>query len=272
MYLKRSFYVAVACLAGAPAANAVDIPVGTDQYTVTFDPGSITHPDLSWPDVSSGRCTFGGLFRAARNPLDPLVGPTSRTGTFVARFTPATGRRFTTGSISHGGGLNTAPYTIVEGSVVYRLMPIAGGATLTEAFPSISVCGENYNLVWLPGQYVYGNPQCSGPAALSLRGPVALPPGGFDCEIDMSVSVAGQGFINIGALAFELATEPLPLPPPCPVCAADYDENGGVDGGDLAAFFVDFEAGETCADVDVNGGVDGGDLAAFFQVFESGGC
>ena len=60
--------------------------------------------------------------------------------------------------------------------------------------------------------------------------------------------------------------------PECPACAADYDNNGGVDGGDLAAFFVDFEAGEECADVDGNGGVDGGDLAAFFQVFESGGC
>lgn len=55
-------------------------------------------------------------------------------------------------------------------------------------------------------------------------------------------------------------------------CPADYDGNGGVDGGDLAAFFVDFEAGEGRADVDRNGGVDGGDLAAFFVAFEAGGC
>lgn len=58
----------------------------------------------------------------------------------------------------------------------------------------------------------------------------------------------------------------------CPPCAADYDNNGGVDGGDLAAFFLDFENGEACADVDLNGGVDGGDLAFFFLVFEEGGC
>jgi len=58
----------------------------------------------------------------------------------------------------------------------------------------------------------------------------------------------------------------------CPPCAADYDGNGGVDGGDLAAFFADFEAGEGCADVDANGGVDGGDLGFFFFVFEQGGC
>lgn len=59
---------------------------------------------------------------------------------------------------------------------------------------------------------------------------------------------------------------------PCPACAADYDANGGVDGGDLAAFFGDFEAGSRCADVDGNGGVDGGDLGYFFLVFEAGGC
>lgn len=58
----------------------------------------------------------------------------------------------------------------------------------------------------------------------------------------------------------------------CPSCPADFDMNGGVDGGDLAAFFTDFEAGAACADVDLNGGIDGGDLAAFFFSFEQGGC
>lgn len=60
--------------------------------------------------------------------------------------------------------------------------------------------------------------------------------------------------------------------PTCPPCAADFDRNGGVDGGDLGAFFNDFEQGLTCADVDQNGGIDGGDLAAFFVAFEAGGC
>lgn len=58
----------------------------------------------------------------------------------------------------------------------------------------------------------------------------------------------------------------------CPPCAADFDNNGGVDGGDLGAFFAAFETGDPCADIDANGGVDGGDLGAFFAAFESGGC
>jgi hypothetical protein len=58
----------------------------------------------------------------------------------------------------------------------------------------------------------------------------------------------------------------------CAPCAADYDQDGGVTGADLAAFFADFEAGAICADVDQDGGVTGGDIGAFFFVFEAGGC
>jgi formylglycine-generating enzyme required for sulfatase activity len=70
-------------------------------------------------------------------------------------------------------------------------------------------------------------------------------------------------------VGFRVSTLPGPS---CPICPADYDMNGGVDGGDLAAFFTEFEAGAECADVDGNGGVDGGDLAEFFIAFEAGGC
>ncbi len=61
----------------------------------------------------------------------------------------------------------------------------------------------------------------------------------------------------------------------CPspaICAADYDQDGGVTGADMAAFFADFESGNACADVDQNGGVDGGDIGAFFVLYEAGGC
>lgn len=58
----------------------------------------------------------------------------------------------------------------------------------------------------------------------------------------------------------------------CPACAADYDQDGGVTGADIAAFFADFESGAQCADVDQDGGVTGGDIGSFFLVFEAGGC
>ena len=58
----------------------------------------------------------------------------------------------------------------------------------------------------------------------------------------------------------------------CPACPADFDQDGGVTGGDIAAFFSAFESGETCADTDLDGGITGGDIAAFFQAFQAGGC
>lgn len=53
-------------------------------------------------------------------------------------------------------------------------------------------------------------------------------------------------------------------------CLGDYDGDGGVTGGDIAAFFEDFEAGSSAADLDQDGGITGGDIAEFFSRFEAG--
>lgn len=59
---------------------------------------------------------------------------------------------------------------------------------------------------------------------------------------------------------------------PCPSCAADFNDDGGVDGGDTVAFYDSWEAGEGCADVNEDGGVDGEDVVWFFRLWEAGGC
>jgi subtilisin-like proprotein convertase family protein len=58
----------------------------------------------------------------------------------------------------------------------------------------------------------------------------------------------------------------------CPPCAADFNSDGGVDGGDIESFFPAWEASDGCADVNLDGGVDGGDIESFFAVWELGGC
>jgi hypothetical protein len=55
-------------------------------------------------------------------------------------------------------------------------------------------------------------------------------------------------------------------------CVADFNQDGGVDGADVNAFFTAWEAGESSADVNLDGGVDGGDVGDFFAVWENGGC
>lgn len=58
----------------------------------------------------------------------------------------------------------------------------------------------------------------------------------------------------------------------CSSCFADFDGNGGVDGGDVEAFFVVWAAGTACGDVDASGGVDGLDVEVFFHAWVSGNC
>ncbi|MBX3409689.1 MAG: hypothetical protein KF859_07360 [Phycisphaeraceae bacterium] len=57
--------------------------------------------------------------------------------------------------------------------------------------------------------------------------------------------------------------------PPCP---ADFNNDGGVDGADVEAFFIAWETGDAVADINADGGVDGADVEAFFLAWEAGGC
>jgi uncharacterized membrane protein len=53
-------------------------------------------------------------------------------------------------------------------------------------------------------------------------------------------------------------------------CIGDFNRDGGVDGGDIASFFIAWEAAEFDADLDRNGGIDGSDIETFFVAWESG--
>jgi hypothetical protein len=58
----------------------------------------------------------------------------------------------------------------------------------------------------------------------------------------------------------------------CPWCIMDFNEDGGVDGGDVAAFMEAWEAAEFCTDVNQDGGIDGEDMFTWFRFWESGSC
>ena len=84
-------------------------------------------------------------------------------------------------------------------------------------------------------------------------------------------SVPGSSITSNSGLRL-VTTEGGPVCSSCPPCAADYNNDGGVDGGDIEAFFPAWEASDGCADVNLDGGIDGGDIEAFFAVWELGGC
>jgi hypothetical protein len=52
---------------------------------------------------------------------------------------------------------------------------------------------------------------------------------------------------------------------------ADFNVDGGVDGSDIEAFFVAWQAGAPEADFNMDGGVDGSDIEAFFIAWQNGG-
>ncbi len=57
---------------------------------------------------------------------------------------------------------------------------------------------------------------------------------------------------------------------PLRVCLGEYNCDGGIDGGDVSAFFADWEAGLSAADMNEDGGVDGADVQVFFARWEAG--
>ncbi len=86
-------------------------------------------------------------------------------------------------------------------------------------------------------------------------------------------SVAGNWYVLRTGIGFDASlTLDLSCTPDAVPCAADFNQDGGVDGSDVDAFFIAWEAGESNADVNLDGGVDGGDVEAFFALWEAGGC
>lgn len=88
---------------------------------------------------------------------------------------------------------------------------------------------------------------------------------------------AGDRLLAIGAPMYSLAGVPnagaVLLPDDifgAPACPADFNQDGGVDGTDVEAFFIAWSAGEPTGDFDRSGGIDGQDVEAFFARWTTG--
>lgn len=55
-------------------------------------------------------------------------------------------------------------------------------------------------------------------------------------------------------------------------CPADFNDDGGIDGSDVEAFFEAWQAGQSQADVNGDGGIDGTDVEYFYAAWQNGGC
>ncbi len=102
---------------------------------------------------------------------------------------------------------------------------------------------------------------------LTPNTPPGAPPLRWRCIV---TNACGNVSSNPGTLAMLDPSDPTCTS--CNPCAADYNSDGGVDGGDVDAFFIDWVQGASCADVNQDGGVDGSDVDTFFVAWSAGGC
>jgi hypothetical protein len=90
---------------------------------------------------------------------------------------------------------------------------------------------------------------------LSIQGISCSGGGDFDCLVCDSCGCFPTVIVTVGIVSI-----------------ADFNNDGGVDGSDVDAFFAAWEDGNPSADVNVDGGVDGADIGTFFEHWEAGGC
>jgi hypothetical protein len=105
-----------------------------------------------------------------------------------------------------------------------------------------------------------------GEGTYTVRVPATVTAGGIalDGEVVGGLLPSGNGIAG-GQASFSFTVAGAP-------CAADFNQDGGIDGADIEAFFTSWEQGQADADVNVDGGVDGSDIEAFFLVWQAGGC
>jgi len=93
----------------------------------------------------------------------------------------------------------------------------------------------------------------SGSLSLTILGVTATDAGRYDLRISTSCG--------------SFTTAPALLEVRCP---ADFNNDGGIDGGDVDTFFIAWESGSAQADTNQDGGIDGSDVDVFFNRWESG--
>ena len=146
---------------------------------------------------------------------------------------------------------------------------------LCDGTATAAVCGSSYDSTMV----VY-NSVCPGTFG-SVRIACSDDRCGDDASITWTVTEGASYLIRIGGATNGFTTSRgsgvlnVTTNCTCPWtfddCYADYNNDQGIDGDDVIAFFGDWDANLGCADVNRDGGVDGDDVIAFFTAWDNGG-
>jgi hypothetical protein len=272
--------------------RAQNTAVGSTTLTLQQAAVSIANSPLAAVAPPGTEFLYGGVSmhaagavaeRAAGAPWNTLfaqriTGPLGMTATRFSLTTP-TNPRIAGGCESNAaefarfmemvrrGGLHATP----QGDV--RVLSVAAvEAMLTRQSPlGIPVTSTPYGD---DGDYGVGIWLDERTPSGALIGAIAGGARGFGSWIDLDDHVTGvistdtTSFSNVAPIVESLrrAVERAVRPP----CLADFDQDGGVTGADIEAFFGAFEVGDPSGDADGDGGITGADVEAFFLAFQSG--
>jgi aminopeptidase N len=162
--------------------------------------------------------------------------------------------------------------TLAEGSTLASAS-IAFSDNVTIPTGAITVTGPNaspvsftqsYNATSFTSQLTFSPPLGEGTYTVRVPATITAASIALDGEITGGSLPSGNGLAGGDAIY----TFTIPGAP----CPADFNQDGGVDGSDIEAFFLVWQNGDTSADVNQDGGVDGSDIETFFMAWEAGGC
>jgi hypothetical protein len=259
---------------------------------VCIPTGACCIPDAACREVTASQCaTLGGSFLG--------VGTTcvtrSETDAFRALGTPVA----IPDSSTSGPGTAQATITIGPGNGTIRDLRVAVGLTHAYASDLTGILAKNDGsgsvILFvreggapnLGGVYTFADNGLTRLGGTGLSGANDVIPSGvyypatamsdlngLPYEGVWTLTVTDNSALDVGRIesfAFVSIVETSNCPS-CAPCAADYNQDGGVDGADIASFFPDWTNAADCADVNADGGVDGGDIESFFVVWQRGGC
>ncbi|MBS0195301.1 MAG: hypothetical protein JSR77_00930 [Planctomycetes bacterium] len=257
-----------------PAVDGVFISQGTDidvelplamtpnnygiAFNRTFAGGSAGHPD---PTLNS------------LNLLD-AVGSWGFENLSVYNFT------IQRGEFSTPLGIEYRTLTIAQCAAINGQPQNATTCSPEAATFSVSAVGTGVTYQWqieLPGSpdtwQTLGNDPfplpCGGSAHASQPFSASTPIGVTACSGIADYRVRCVVSNVCGSVTSDPATLTVQT---CSTCPADFNQDGGIDGADVEAFFNAWESGGNSADVNADGGIDGGDVETFFMAWEAGGC
>ncbi len=154
--------------------------------------------------------------------------------------------------------------------------------TLSRQATSVVLVARSADEADLVGEYVFADAAPAAFATAAAGVPFVMPsvytPANplaafegqpFDGQWTLQVVDAAAG--HVGRIT-SFALLNTAFTPACDLCIADFNQDGGIDGADIEAFFAAWEQSDPRADVNQDGGIDGADIEPFFVLWESGSC